>query len=126
MTFADDLPDQCPPTDCQEEELQHVYRVLEGANPCLADWHSHAKKGKPCPAHVDPCRWASLSLLANRPAVEKLLKLPNFRSATHAAVLSIPAGVGVYDGQKNHYDFWRSAAANMDEYVVEVKAVRNG
>lgn len=126
MTFDDDLPDQCPPPDREMGELQQAYRVLEGSTPCANDWFSHMKRGKACPKGVDPCRWASISLQENIPAVQKLLKLPNFRSATHVAVLTIPDGVGAYKKIKNHLDFWKVQAANMDDFVIGTEVVRNG
>lgn len=126
MQFLPDLPDQCPPAAHQTCALDQVYRVLDGASPTNYDFLSHAKRGKTKPATVDGCRWASLSLQAGLPAVEKLLKLPNFQTATHAAILDIPASTGAHCVKGNHIDFWQALAANLNTCVVTVKQVRNG
>lgn len=124
MEFDDDLPAQCPPSDHSVADLDQVYRVLVGNQASAQDWFSYKRLGKVCPRNVDSCRWASLSLQANLPAVEKLLKLPNFRMATHAAILDLPASAGAHKLKGNHYDFWQSQAANMNEYVIKIEMVR--
>lgn len=126
MKFDDDLPSQCPPSDHTVAELEMVYRVLRGPKACDADWLSYMQLGKVGPKKVDPCRLASLSLQANLPAVQKLLKLPNFRSATHAAILAIPATAGVHKLKGSHYDFWKAQAANMNDCVIKIEMVQSG
>lgn len=126
MEFYEDLPPSCPPTDCSCEELEGVYRVLRSRQPTDYDWLSHLRRGLSCPVSVDACRWASLSLQANRVAVKKLLKLPNFRSATHAAILDIPPEAGVFKTNRSHHDFWQNRAANLNDFVVEVVDVKGG
>ena len=125
MKFFDDLPDQCPPMDHMTSELENVYRMLRGIQPTETDWLSYARLGKTCAAGVSECRWASLSLLASRPAVEKLLKLPNFKRSTHAALLTIPANSGGHVSKKNHIDFWQDIAANMNTFVTAIEQVRS-
>lgn len=126
MTFDENLPEQCPPAECDCAELEKVYRMLKGSTPSDADWLSYLQEGKPCPARLDPCRWGSLSLQTCFPAIQKLAKLPNFRNATHAAILTLPATAGVHKTQGNHVDFWRDTAANLNDFVTAVKAVHNG
>jgi hypothetical protein len=65
-------------------------------------------------------------LVVNQAAVSKLLKLPNFRNATHAAVLSIPAAAGVHKTSRNHHDFWHHRAANMTDFVSNIVEVAHG
>ena len=126
MEFHDDLPNSCPPSDCSCDDLDGVYRLLKGQEPIDDDWLSHMQLGKVCPTTVDPCRWASLSLQGSKVAVKKLQKLPNFRSATHAAKLDIPGSAGVFLTSRNHHDFWQVKAANMNDFVSEVIEVGNG
>ena len=126
MEFSEDLPASCPPADCECDELTGVYRLLKGANSVAEDWLSQMQLGKVCPKKVDPCRWASLSLQANKVAVRKLCKLPNFRGATHAAVLDIPYTAGVFLTNRSHHDFWKNRAANMNDFVSQIIEVGNG
>lgn len=119
MPFHGDLPDDCPPDEVEDGELTGVFRVLAGGAPVAYDWLTHAERNEqPCPAGVSLCRWWSLSLTRN---LEKSKKLPNFRNATHAAELRIPAGSGVHKSKKHHVDYWRLESVDLATLVVNVR-----
>jgi hypothetical protein len=123
MPFDELLPPSCPPEDIESGDLQGVYRMLAGAAPTPFDWMSHLRRGKRCPADVDPCRWGSLSLQRTLVAAKKLKKLPNFRSATHVAELDVPSGAGVFKSKKNHIDFWGDTSNDVGTFVIGVKQI---
>lgn len=125
MEFEPHLPPQCPPADSQTCKLDNVYRLLKGENPQSSDWLSHAQLGKIKPTGADECRWASLSLMKNLVAVQKLKKLPNFRDTTHAAVLDIPDSSGAHKSQKNHIDFWVATGTDLVQCIKELKHVND-
>ncbi|WP_147399924.1 hypothetical protein [Brevundimonas sp. LPMIX5] len=102
--FAEDLPAQCPPTDAKDVEWIEVYRLLDGPSLAPPAFASHAAKGKPCRPDVDPCRWASCSLVLD---VKPMKKLPKFKKCKWAVRISIPEGAGKSKKTSgNHIDFW--------------------
>lgn len=103
VIFAESLPDQCPPIDAQELDLIEVYRLLKPAELTPSSFASHAALGKERPSPVDPCRWASCSLVLDAALMKKLPKFKNCRSAVK---ITIPASAGRSKINGNHIDFW--------------------
>ncbi len=57
MGFWEKLPEQCPPAEAVEEEIELAYRLVF-SNPALVDhFKSHAALGVPKPPKVDDCRY---------------------------------------------------------------------
>lgn len=108
----------CPPSTAKNSALSGAYRLLRGTQPAPTDWLSHQALGKPLPAGVCPCEWASISLMSTLVAAKKLAKLPNFQGVTTAAVLDIPAGAGVHESKKNHINFWPAPPLPFSPQVV--------
>jgi hypothetical protein len=123
VTYAEDLPPSCPPGEAKDVPLEVVYRFLTSDAANAREFRSHAAQGKPNRTNVDPCSFASCSLLAD---FEKYLtNLPNMRKAhTHVARLQIPEGVGRSNPKKKngtvHFDFWCYAGQSLADCVEEV------
>lgn len=116
------LPPSCPPTPHNDNELQEVWRIIQGTAPVAYDWQSHHQRGIPVPSPEKACGWASVSLTKNPKAA---LSLKNLKHLTHAAQLAIPAGVGAHITKKNHVDFWPAAGVNLSSFVVAVVKVQS-
>lgn len=125
MNFDPDLPPMCPPSDAKSNSLENVYRLLASKEPNQDDWLSYKQLGKKGHSEVDECRLSSLSLQKTFPAVQKLKRLPNFRSATHAAVLNIPKESGAHKSKRNHIDFWKAYDVEMGQFVQELKVIED-
>jgi hypothetical protein len=120
MSFCPLLPVQCPPTDADDSVIEGAFRLLSGSTPHSFDWQTHLQRGKACPPTADACRWGSLSFFKSVEAVQKLKKLPNFRSATHVAEVAIPSGNGVHKVQGEHIDFWAHISVSMGTFVTKL------
>lgn len=81
---------------------------------------SHARKGKPVRAGVNPCQWASCSLISGEANSSAALKLPLYKRFNARAQLSIPSGSGRSFVKGTHVDFW--AFAHFD-FLASVKKV---
>lgn len=115
------LPPQCPPNPRDTSALSPVYRVLSsGATAVNFDWLSHAERGEKLQPGMDPCRFASLSLFKNTSVVTKY---KNLRHLTHAAELSIPAGVGAHVTKNAHVDFWCADGQSVATHVVQIVSI---
>jgi hypothetical protein len=121
--YAEDLPPSCPPEDANDVAHVEVYRFLESGNAAPKEFLSHAARKKQNRTNIDPCGFASCSLLGDW---EKYLKnIPNMRKAhSHVARLTIPEGIGMTKPKaKNgtvHFDFWCFAGKDLSNCVVEV------
>ena len=120
MRYVDSLPPMCPPSDAVDQALT-LYRLVPH-NPAIpANFASYLGGGVECPSHIDPCRWASCSLVVD-PAKQK--RLPKFKNYKWAAHLSIPRGSGkAKKTSGNHYDFWCYSSFNMISSVVEIVGI---
>lgn len=116
------LPANCPPTPHDMSALSKVFRVLVGQQPVADDWLSHTQLKKHCPATVNPCAHAGLSLFRNPKAARSF---PNLRDRTHAAEMSFPSGVGTHtgnagNGKNNHVTYWICDGHSYEDFVVSV------
>ncbi len=121
LEFAEPLPSQCPPSDAADCEWSSIYRLIETEAPSPEAFMSHAALGKTPPPKMDPCRWASCSLVFD---ARKQKKLPVFKNHHWAAHVKIPIGSGFSKKTSgNHVDFWCGQHFNIVAAVLEVIAV---
>ena len=116
LDFAEQLPEQCPPADASDVELEEVYRLVRSKNVDIEVFKSHAALGKVPPKGMDLCRWSSCSLLLDG----KRSKLPALKDCDWAARLVVPKGAGMSKQKKNHVDFWCGKHFSLEGAVVEV------
>lgn len=129
MSYAEQLPANCPPGEADDVQHQTLYRLLRTGQAAPEEFHSHAALGRRNRTNVDPCSFASCSLLAD---YQKYLDdIPGLRKAhTHVAKLSIPNGYGKSKAKNTkgnvHVDFWCFHGKSLQECVVEILPLPKG
>lgn len=129
MSYAEPLPENCPPFEAQDTEHQTLYRLLRKGEADPEEFASHKARGRANRTKVDPCSFASCSLLAD---YQKYLDdIPGLRKAhTHVAKLQIPNGYGKSKAKKTkgnvHVDFWCFQGKSLQECVVEIVPLPKG
>lgn len=129
MSYAEPLPDNCPPLEAEDTEHQTLYRLLRKGEADSEEFASHAARGRSNRTNVDPCSFASCSLLAD---YQKYLDdIPGLRKAhTHVAKLLIPNGYGKSKAKQTkgnvHVDFWCFQGKSLQECVVEIVPLPKG
>lgn len=120
MDFAEDLPDQCPPSDAKDVALFDVYRLSHSNSVTANDFASHAALGRVPPKSLkDMCIWASCSLTTEPVILKKLKKLKH----RYALKLTIPDGSGLSKKKQIHVDFWRYSTFDPLTAIDEVKDI---
>lgn len=121
MTFAEELPDQCPPQEAVDQKLERVCRFLTFEQSDPKNFYSHSKLGKPS-GKASECHARSLSLF-------KEDAVPNFVAAKRMAffrkckiaILTIPCGVGLsVVGKTGHIDLWPFQGSDVSACSTEV------
>lgn len=107
MAFWEHLPEQCPPEEAVEQQIDLAFRVVFSNPVKLEHFKSHAALGRPKPPKVDNCRYSSCSLFTSKEAAKSIARLPRMR-AKHPFVahVTLPQGAGVWVAQRDHIDFW--------------------
>lgn len=121
LTYAEELPDQCPPSDAIEGVVAKAYRLCEHIHPLPSDFASKAAREEQLPNGEDLCRWSSCSLYEKASSLRKYKRLR--AKYPYMAELSIPEGVGRWaiSGKRGHVDFWRYAGNCLTDHIVQVE-----
>lgn len=116
--YGEALPISCPPDQAIETALQPVFRLVAHHQPTPTCFASHLALGKPVPAGVSECEWASCSL---NTSVSELIKIKRLRKRLpFVAELSVPAGAGRHLSAKYHIHYWRYNVTNLASFVTNV------
>lgn len=110
-SFAEVLPDMCPPPDDIDGEIAIAFRAVVSDPPPANAFISERSKGISLRPGTDECSWASCSLFATTDALTKLKGLK--RRFPYVATLKIPAGAGLHRTNRAHIDFWCYAGYNI-------------
>lgn len=125
-TFAEPLPQNCPPAEATEDSFESVYRLVANNPPLEGDFHSKALLGEACPDGICECVWASCSLFAKARTLRKYTRLR--KEFPYLAELTLPDGVGKAiqgNSKRGHVDFWRYSETSLQNYVVNVEGPEN-
>lgn len=125
-SFAETLPNECPPIDAIDQALKPAFRIVDGSTVNGEHFKSHAAKGMSPPTNLDACRWASCSLFLEKEAAIAMTKLPRKRmAAPHIAELSISAGSGCskVNSSTKHVDFWMYAGFDPTKALIKLEPV---
>jgi hypothetical protein len=116
--FAENLPDQCPPSTAVDAAWTNVFRLTDDQPVTEESFASHAALGKGIPKSLaNLCAWSSCSLTTEPATLKKLKKLRH----KFAVKLDIPAGAGRTLKKGIHIDFWRYANFDVLSAVVAVE-----
>lgn len=119
MTFFEELPEKCPPSDAIDDDLGTAWRLIRNTRVSDNDFLSHAALGKVNNA-VDSCRWASCSLFTTESAATAKTKLPNLKGCKPVQV-EIGKGSGMWLQKGTHVDFWRYHDFNPLDNIISPK-----
>lgn len=120
-SFAEALPDQCPPETAEDLALANVYRLVADPAPDEDSFKSKLALGisKPDSYKATDCEWASCSLSSS---VEALLKIKGLRKRLkYVAKLQIPQSSGRHLAEKAHIHFWRFSGFNIADAIESVQ-----
>lgn len=115
MRYNEELPEQCPPSDCRPEGDYVLYRMCKNSPPNDWDFTSWRSRNpdRNRPPGVTECRARSLSTQDDLNKLKKLKKLPRFKGKTlYWAELSLTASDGPSKqttDRRSHFSWWRSA-----------------
>lgn len=120
MTYKEVLPDQCPPSNADESNLNKVCRFLLFPDNDERNFHSHKKLGKKI-GDACECRAASVSLFKHDciPSVLSASKTALFKNKK-ICLLEIPAGSGRHIEKKGHIDFWMYSEYDPKTSIVAI------
>jgi hypothetical protein len=118
--YLEKLPEECPPNNAEDKEYSELWRALPSIKVSSQHFFSKAKMGERLPLDMDPCRFASCSLITTRNQASKMLRFPKLRGGT-LAKLQIPARSGKSMKKKQHVDFWAYSGFNFLEAILEVE-----
>jgi hypothetical protein len=117
--WKENLPKDCPPKGAGKRAYEGIWRYVKSKTVTDQDFASYHALGKPRPATVSPCRWASSSLFLTKEAAYFLL--PKLRGRfKFIAKVNITEKCGVSILTRSHIDFWR-----YDTFKPSVVAVEN-
>ena len=109
-SWAEDLPDNCPPGCAKQPNSEEFYRLVTSLPPTEQDFWSNRKLYPDREFEVDECRARSLSILKDHSQCIALRKYPTLKNKTAVKlVLPMDAGVIKRTGRKTHYSWWRRA-----------------
>jgi len=117
MTFAEELPELCPPNEAIDEDLGIAWRFVSRSGPSEEDFKSHSALGKRIPFGMDSCRWASCSLFTTEEAVRAKSKLASLREKQPIKI-KVPKGSGMSATKGKHIDFWRFSDFDPMEHLI--------
>lgn len=125
-SFAEALPNDCPPATAVDELLESVFRLVANDPPTSSDFASHMAAGRPCPSADKGCQWCSCSLFLKAKTLRKYSRLR--AELPYLAELKIPAGNGKFvkgATKRGHIDFWRYSDVELNNYVINVEGPDN-
>jgi len=107
QSYAEPLPENCPPLEAKESTPQKVWRLVRTTSPTQDDFRSHAFMGKPCPARICACMASSCSVFKLSPKKPPVFNLPKFKNK-FVATLDIGEGSGkiIENDSTGHIDLW--------------------
>lgn len=120
MTFKEELPDQCPPADAADTQMDKVCRFLFFPNGDPRNFQSHRQLGKNTGSATE-CRARSVSFFTHDavPSVVDARKTAFFKDKP-ICLLDIPSGSGLSLQTKGHIDFWMYNGYTPDDSVIAV------
>ena len=108
-TYAEPIPEHCPPGDAFQPQGLEVFRLVETVPPTETDFQSHAVRWPERFGQRNDCIAWALSVYAALEDADKLRGLPAHSAKKVARlVLHPPSGVTKKSGQTaSHYSWWR-------------------
>lgn len=125
--FAENLPDQCPPSNATEPKAALLIRLAKTNTPTAACFASHAARNLPVRGDTSACQHASCSMFEHDAEDEQLnamRALPRFRNFGFAFIVQVGAasGMALY-GQKKHVDLWIFKGFDPVGAVTQVRTI---
>lgn len=113
-TFAEVIPEHCPPGDAFQPQGLEVFRLIEIAPPTDLDFQSHAVRWPEKFGRRSDCDYWSVSVFAK---LESLSRIRGLKAHSHkrvARLVLVPeSGQVQQTGQdEDHYSWWRFASFN--------------
>jgi hypothetical protein len=108
MSYREDLPKGCPPTDAQDITSDfHVIRLTQSLPPTDSDFISKRAEMPDATFRVDECQARGLSVFTEQKDAINALKLPALRGR-HACKLRLKSGAGKIKqtGRPSHHTWW--------------------
>jgi hypothetical protein len=109
-SWADALPDGCPPADARPPRNESFYRLVASIPPSDEDFWSFRKRNPQKEAQVGECIARACSLWETREACMQAGKLPSQRNK-HVAILILPPESGLVKRtghNAGHVSWWRA------------------
>ena len=125
--FAENLPEQCPPSGAVAPKDAPLIRLAKTNTPTAACFDSHAKRGLPIRGDTSPCRHASCSMFEHDTKGEQLnamRALPHFKNFSFAFIVHVSpaAGLALY-GERKHVDLWMFKGFDPVDAVASVETM---
>lgn len=107
MVFKEEnMPEQCPPSDAIQQDVEPVYRFIENGTIQEIDFLSHVARNKPYPPHKK-CDAHAISFFTTEQAAKSLAKrYPKKFKGKSMIAGRITSACGIHKTENNHLNLW--------------------
>jgi hypothetical protein len=121
--WAEELPDNCPPTDAIQPNNMPFYRLVGNIPPEERDFWSHRKLYPNKDFGLSECVIRACSVISNLDQCRILLKLPTQQGKLIVEITLPPESGLIKKTRKNqyHYSWWRKKDFDPIPICVEIK-----
>lgn len=107
MVFKEEnMPEQCPPSDAIQQDVEPVYRFIENGTVQEIDFLSHVARERPYPPHKK-CEAHALSFFTTESAAQSTAK--RFRKSFKGKSMvagRITSECGIHKTENHHLNLW--------------------
>ena len=108
-TYAEPIPEYCPPGDAVQPQGMDVFRLVETVPPTEVDFQSHSVRWPETFGSRFDCDAWSLSVFTTRENLNRILGMKVHRNKQIARLRLLPESGKVKQsgGDQAHYSWWR-------------------